>query len=151
MADGKRNKGPNILLLYILSGLVILGLLAWTSFQLLREAPVREASANLPGRGWVNVRFSTDPFPPVTTGTVVLSFMPANDRGVMVDLGPALPFKFGTRGDDSALGSGVATLDATGMFYQVRVQFPLVGDYWLEVDLGSGQNVRFLFYVRPAQ
>lgn len=147
----KANRKPSLTWLYLISGLVIVGLLAWTSYRMLQETPAREASVEIPGQGWVTVEFSTSPFPPLTTGTVMLSFMPRNARGVMVDLGPGLPFTFGQRGSDTAIGSGQATLDSMGMYYQAGVQFPQVGDYWLELDVMDGQTVRFQFNVRPAQ
>ena len=144
-------KSRSLLWLYLLSGAVILSLVVWTSLRTMRDTPTREASVDLPGTGIVIVRFSTDPFPPLPSGTVLLNFMPTNSRNVMIDLGQALTFTYGYKGNDAPIGSGQAVMDDMGMNYQAGVQFPVVGDYWLALDLGNGKQVRFQFYVEPAQ
>lgn len=145
-------KGSRSLLwLYLISAATILGLVIWSSLRALRDNPNREASIDLPGAGFVTVRFSTDPFPPLPSGTVMLNFMPTNSRKGMVDLGQALPFTYGYKGSETPVGSGQAVLDSMGMNYQAGVQFPSVGDYWVSLDLGGGKQVRFQFYVEPAQ
>jgi len=147
--DNKRS--VSLRWLYLLFGLLVLALLAWASLRTLRETPNREASVELPGKGWVTIRFQTEPFPPLPSGTVMLTFMPVNSRGVMVDLGQSLPYSIGARGSETPLQTGQALLDPSGMNYQAGVQFPVVGDYWLVLDLSSGKQVRFQLYVEPAQ
>ena len=145
-----KKRGP-LVWIYLGFGLIIITLLVWTTLSLLRETPKREASAELPGLGWVTVQFSTNPYPPLPSGIVTLSFMPTDSRNRMVNLGSAIPFSYGSLGSEIPLGSGQASLDPAGMFYQAGAQFPMVGDYWLVLDLGAGAQVRYQFYVEPAQ
>jgi hypothetical protein len=42
----------------------------------LARTPVRDATVNLEPYGLLTIRFSTDPFPPLPTGTITLNFMP---------------------------------------------------------------------------
>jgi hypothetical protein len=148
----KKTKGKSPLFwLYLVSGVVIVGLLVWTSLRMLQETPVREASVEVPGEGWVTVRFSTSPFPPVADELVIISFVPLNTRGVMVDLGTEIPFSFGQRGSETTVGFGQATIDQMEMAYQAIVEFPVSGGYWLELDVGSGQNVVFQINVRRSE
>lgn len=136
---------------YIVFALIFIALLARTTLKMLRDTPDRDASVDLPGLGQVNVQFSTDPNPPLPTGTVLLSFMPSDNQNRMVDLGGSIPFSYGSVGSDAPVGSGQAVPDSTGMYYQAGVQFPTVGDYWVVLDLGAGKQVRYQVYVEPAQ
>jgi hypothetical protein len=151
MESETSTRSRSLIWLYLVAAVAILGLVVWTSLRTLRDSPNREASVDLPGMGFVTVQFSTDPSPPLPSGTVQLNFMPANSRNVMVDLGPALPFAYGYKGSETPVGSGQAVLDSMGMNYQAGVQFPGVGDYWVAIDVGGGEEVRFQFYVEPAQ
>lgn len=146
-----RKKRSPVLWLYLIFGLLIITIISWTSLRLLKDAPNREATVDLPGLGWVTVQFSTNPNPPLPTGIVTLRFMPTDSRNRMLDLGSSIPFSFGVLGSDTPVGSGQAAPDSTGMYYQAGVQFPMVGDYWLVLDLGAGKQVRYQLYVKPAQ
>jgi hypothetical protein len=151
MESGTPARSRSLLWLYLVAAAAILGLVVWTSLRALRDTPNREASVDMPGMGFVTVSFSTDPFPPLPSGTVLLNFMPSNSRNVMVDLGPAVPYTYGYKGNETPLGSGQAALDEMGMNYQAGVRFPSVGDYWVALDVGGGKQVRFQFFVEPAQ
>ncbi|HEX6303264.1 MAG TPA: hypothetical protein VFZ76_03675 [Anaerolineales bacterium] len=144
-------KSPPLLWLYIFSGVAILGLIVWTSLRTLRDNPNREATVDLPGQGLVTVRFTTDPYPPLPSGTVILDFMAINSRRQMLNLGPALPYSYGSKGSETPIAAGQAILDEMGMSYQAGVQFSVVGDYWTILELDNGKQVRFQFYVEPAQ
>lgn len=146
-----RKKRSPVLWLYLIFGLLIITIISWTTLRLLKDAPNREATVDLPGLGWVTVQFSTNPNPPLPTGIVTLRFMPTDSRNRMLDLGSSIPFSFGVLGSDTPVGSGQAAPDSTGMYYQAGVQFPMVGDYWLVLDLGAGKQVRYQLYVKPAQ
>ncbi|MFU8773892.1 MAG: hypothetical protein ACNA8H_15915 [Anaerolineales bacterium] len=148
MDNNKSNRRSPLIWVYVVSGVVVIGLLVWASLRLLQETPVREASVEIPGEGWVTVRFSTSPFPPVAGDLVQVSFVPLNTRGIMVNLGTNLPFSFGQRGSESPLGVGEANIDPMGMAYQTWVEFPFTGGYWLELDVGGVQNVVFQVNVR---
>ncbi len=138
-----------LFLLYGAIALLAIGLLVWSSLRTLRETPARETSVEFPSMGWVTVRLTTEPFPPLPSGTVALNLMGMNSRGVMVDLGPSIPFTFGTSGSETALGSGIAA--PQGGSYRGGVQFPIPGDYWLIFDLPDGKQARFQLTVEPAQ
>ena len=137
--------------LYLAFGLVTLGLLTWSSIRLLRETPTREVAVELPGRGQVTARLATDPFPPLPSGVVAVSLALRNSRGVMLDLGPSVPFVLRELNGETLLRSGDLTWDPAEGVYQAGVQFPATGDYWLIFDLESGQQARFKVYVEPAQ
>lgn len=133
-------------------GLVVV-LVSSTRNELARN-PTREASVELGRAGFVTIKFSTDPYPPLPTGTVSLSFMPMDSRGRTVAL-DGLTFEYGLDGSDQPLGSGIAEpmSDNSGMFMG-SAQFPSVGDWWLRAraSLGAAQGeVRFTLYVKPAQ
>lgn len=146
-----RKKRSPVLWLYLIFGLLIVTILIWTTLRMLRDAPNREATVDLPGLGWVTIQFSTNPNPPLTTGIVTLRFMPTDSRNRMVDLGSSIPFSYGALGSDTPVGAGQAVSDSAGMYYQAGIQFPMVGDYWLVLDLGTGKQVRYQLYVKPAQ
>lgn len=120
----------------------------------LAKAPSRNATADLGPYGLVTIRFSTDPNPPLPTGTVTLSFMPmdALRRTIAVD---SITFEFGREGEGQPVGSGEAQRmsDGSGMLMG-GAQFPEVGNWWVRarVMIGDAQAiVRFTFYVEPAQ
>lgn len=73
MASEKITRPHSLLWLYVIAAAVILGLVVWSSLRALRDNPNREASVEVPGMGFVTVRFSTDPFPPLPSGTVVMT------------------------------------------------------------------------------
>ena len=141
-------------LIYILAAVGFVGLLVWSTRGELSRNPSREAAADLGPNGFITIRFSTSPYPPLPTGTVNLSFVPMDSRGRTVAI-DSLTYEFGPAGSDQPVGSGSAEpmADNSGM-YMAGAQFPSVGDWWLQatVTLGSTQGeVRFTFYVEPAQ
>lgn len=150
MSTAKPRRKFPIYLLYIGFVLAILGLLIWSFMRTLQENDTRQASVELPGQGFVTVSLTTDPYPPLPSGTVQLNLMGMNSRNVMVDLGPEIPFSFGPQGSDTPQGRGTATPLGDGN-YQAGVQFTVPGTYWLLFDLGSSESVRFQVRVEPAQ
>jgi len=134
-----------------LSFVVLLAiLLVWTSVRTLRENPSREVGLEVPDRGWVTLKLKTDPFPPITSGTVTVNLASSNSRGLSVDLGPKIPYAFGAKGSRSALGNGSATSISDGG-YQTGISFPEPGSYWLAFDVGGSKPAQFNLYVQPAQ
>ncbi|GAB4577440.1 MAG: hypothetical protein Fur0022_01710 [Anaerolineales bacterium] len=150
MANEKPRRKFPIFLLYVAFALAILALLVWSFQRTLQENDTRQASVELPGRGLVTLSLSTDPYPPLPSGTVQLNVMGMNSRNVMVDLGPEIPFTFGPQGSDTPQGRGAATPLGDGG-YQAGVQFVVPGTYWILFDLGNGSSVRFQVRVEPAQ
>ncbi len=141
-------------LIYIIAAAALVGLLIQSTRSELSRNPSREASVDLGPNGFITIRFSTSPYPPLPTGTVNLSFMPMNSRGQPVAL-DSLTYEYGPAGSDQPFGFGMAEpmSDNSGMF-MAGAQFPSVGDWWLraQVALGGAQGeVRFTFYVEPAQ
>ena len=141
-------------LIYILAAAGLLGLLIWSTRGELSRNPSRDAVADLGSNGLITIRFSTNPYPPLPTGTVTLNFMPMNSRGRPVAI-DSLTFEYGLAGSDQPFGSGQAQAmsDNSGMF-MAGAQFPTVGDWWLRARVGIGDaqdEVRFTFYVEPAQ
>jgi hypothetical protein len=118
-------KRSPIIWIYLIFGALILIVLVRSTQKMLEEAPNRKASVDLPGVGLVTVQFSTSPNPPLPTGTVILNFMPTDNRNRMMNLGGSLPISNGMPGSDKPVGSGQAVLDTAGMTYQAGVQFPM--------------------------
>lgn len=140
--------------IYFLAAAGIIGLLIWSTRSELSRNPSREATADLGANGFITIRFSTSPYPPLPTGTVNLSFMPMNSRGRTVAI-DSLSYEYGPVGSDQPVGLGMAEpmADNSGMFIASTL-FPSVGDWWLRVTVSSGSakaEVRFTFYVKPAQ
>jgi len=141
-------------LMYILVAAGLAGLLIWSTLGELSRNPSRDAIADLGPNGFLTIRFSTDPYPPLPTGTVNLSFMPMDSRGLTVAI-DSLTYEYGPAGSDQPVGSGKAELmsNNSGMF-MAGAQFPTVGDWWLRAIVtmnGVQDDVRFTFYVKPAQ
>ena len=115
-------------LIYILVGAGFVGLLVWSTRGELSRNPSREATADLGPSGFITIRFSTNPYPPLPTGTVNLSFMPIDSRGRTVAI-DSLAYEYGPAGSDQPVGSGIADpmSDNSGMF-MAGAQFPSVGD-----------------------
>lgn len=145
----KTRKGPSIVWLYLLFGVILLALLVWSSLRTLRETPSRQSSIQLPGQGWVTLTLTTDPYPPLPSGSVRLQVMAENNQGVPVSFGSQLPYRVGSRGSEETLESGSLVSSPGG--YQGSLQFPTPGDYWLDFEVAQGQKVRFQVYVEPAQ
>lgn len=141
-------------LMFILFAAGLVGLMIWATRGDLSSNPSRDATADFGPYGFITIRFSTSPYPPLPTGTVNLSFMPMDSRGRTVAI-DSLSYEYGTAGSDQPVGSGMAEpmSDNSGMF-MAGAQFPSVGDWWLraKVTIGGVQDeVRFTLYVKPAQ
>ena len=142
---------------WLVSAVASLGLLAalaWATLDVVRQAPSREATADLGPYGLITIRFSTHPNPALPSGTVRLSFMPMDSRQRPVAL-DSLSFEYGREGSDRPVGSGVAEImrDGSGMLMG-SAQFPEVGNWWVRVRLskeGEQAEARFRLYVEPAQ
>lgn len=149
MENADSTRKPFHLIIYILFGILLLSLIIWSSIRLLRETPKREVNLQLPDQGWVNFSFTTDPFPPLATGSVEFLMAAMNSNNMMVNFGQSLPFALGAKGTTTPLDTGLAQYGPTG--YHGGIQFPAPGDYWVRFEVGSGNVVEFLIYVEPAQ
>ena len=135
--------------IYLIFAILVFAVLIWTSLQALRETPTREVSIQIPDQEWVTLSLTTNPFPPLPTGSVALTIRANSNRGVTVDLGEALPFSFGAEGSNEAFNNGEALWN--GFAYQAGVMFPTPGNYWLNIDLSAENKAEFQLYVEPAQ
>ncbi len=131
--------------LYIAFALMVLVLLAWSSLRSFQEADERQASVQLPDKGWVTITFRTLPFPPRAGESTTLTFSAGGGRGEMVSLDDTLSFTYGLRGDETPLGEGQARWD--NGFHAAEVVFAQPGEYWLRLTVQPGYEVRFLFPV----
>lgn len=141
-------------LFYLIAGILLIWVLYSATMRELASTPIRDATVNLEAYGLVTIRFSTDPFPPLPTGTVTMNFMPMDTRQRAVDV-DQIAYEYGPKGSEQPTGSGVAQLmpDGSGM-YMARAQFSYVGDWWVKVRVTKGDSqadVRFSVYVQPAQ
>lgn len=131
--------------LYGFFGLLVLALLAWSSLRSFREADERQASVQIPDKGWVTITFRSIPFPPRAGQPVNLTFSAGGGRGEMVPLADTLQFVYGLRGEEIPLAEGTARWD--NGFHAARVTFERPGEYWLRLTVQPGYEVRFLFPV----
>lgn len=141
-------------LIYVAGALALITVLVWATRNEIARNPTRDATADLGPYGLVTIRFSTDPNPPLPTGTVMLSFMPMDSRQRQVAL-DGISFEYGREGSNQPAGSGEAQLmsDGSGMFMSAA-QFPEVGNWWVRATVNKGSTqaqVRFTIYVEPAQ
>ena len=141
-------------LLYAGAALLLIWVLYSATKNELARTPVRDATANLGQYGLVTIRFTTDPFPSLPTGTVMMNFMPMDSRQRTVEL-DQITYEYGPDGSGQATGSGVAQLmpDGGGM-YMAGAQFSYVGKWWVKANVRKGDaqaDVRFTVYVEPAQ
>lgn len=141
-------------LFYAVAAMLLIWVLYSATKDELARTPVRDATANLGQYGLVTIRFTTDPFPALPTGTVMMNFMPmdSRQRTVVVD---QITYEYGPEGSEQATGSGVAQLmsDGGGM-YMAGAQFSFVGNWWVKANIRKGDaqaDVRFTVYVEPAQ
>ena len=152
----KRNptKSWRLWLFYLAFGAGVLALLVSAMRDTIASAPSRDAVADLGDYGLVTIRFSTDPNPPLPTGTVLLSFSPTDVRRRPFAL-DQLRYEYGQEGSSQAVGSGQAEPMGDGSEVLMgRAQFPEVGRWWLRLQLQKGDSwdeVRFTLYVEPAQ
>lgn len=145
---------PRAWLIYILCAFTLMALLVWATLNEIGRSSNREATVNLGSADLVTIRFLTDPYPPLPTGTVELSFMPidARQRPVALD---RITYAYGQEGQAQPTGSGEAQLMADGnSMFMGAAQFPSVGNWWVQARVqrgGSSAEVRFTLYVKPAQ
>ncbi len=158
LADARPIRRPRNLAwpISLIFGLAVVGAMIGMTYQLIRDAPARDATADLGPYGLVTIRFSTDPNPPLPTGTVTLSFMPMDSRQRSVTL-DSLTFEYGLEGTEQPIGVVQAEpmTDSQGMLmFMGGAQFPQVGSWWVRATARKGQaqdQVRFTFRVEPAQ
>jgi hypothetical protein len=141
-------------LFYLVAVILLIWVLYTATMRELASTPIRDATANLEVFGLVTIRFSTDPFPPLPTGTTMMNFMPMDTRQRAVDL-DQVNYEYGPEGSDQPTGSGLAQLmpDGSGM-YMAGAEFSYVGDWWVKVKISKGDaqaEVNFSVYVEPAQ
>ena len=139
---------------YLLFGGLLLVLIYSATRVTLANAPSREAVAELEPYGLVTIRFSTDPNPPLPSGTVGLTFTLVDDRRRPVEVDWAR-FEYGTEASNQWVAASEAEPmgDGSGMFMG-QAQFPQVGTWWLRLKVAKGNSqaeVRYTFYVEPAQ
>ena len=137
-------------LFYGVIPLIIVGAVSFTLFQTARNTPSRERAVQLGPVGQVLVNLRTNPYPALTTGTVVVEIMLRDMRGngVRVD---RIRVTYGMEGEPVRQAEMVPAQMA-GM-YQTGVQFPSVGEWWMEVTLEAGPytaTTRFTIPVRAA-
>ncbi len=152
-ANTERKAAPLWLVYILIAGLTLVLILS-AMRATLANAPSREAVAALEPYGLVTVRFSTDPNPPLPSGTVGLSFTLVDDRRRPVDVDWAR-FEYGTDASDEPIAASEAQpMDGGSGMFMGQAHFPQVGTWWLRLALGKGSSqaeVRFTFYVEPAQ
>ena len=148
-----RSKRTSLWLVYLVFGGLVLALVVSAMRETLANAPSREATAALEPYGLVTIRLSTDPNPPLPSGTVELSFTLTDARRRPVEVDWAR-FEYGTEASLPVGASQAQPMqDGSGMFMG-QAQFPQVGTWWLRFVMGKGSSeaaVRFTFYVEPAQ
>ncbi|MGH2521419.1 MAG: hypothetical protein ACRDH2_02845 [Anaerolineales bacterium] len=149
-----RVKRPWNWLIYVVGALVLAALIARATLNEAARNPAREATTSLDPYGLLTLRFSTDPNPPLPTGTVKLSFRPMDSQQRPVTL-DAVSFEYGREDSAQPVGAGQAQLvpDGSGVFIG-GAQFSQVGNWWVRVKMSKGGahgEVRFTFYVEPAQ
>jgi hypothetical protein len=141
-------------LLYAGVAILLIWVLSSATKNELARTPIRDATANLDEFGLVTIRFRTDPFPPLPTGTVTMNFTPMDVRQNTVEI-DQIAYEYGPDGSEQATGSGIAQLmsDGSGM-YMASAQFSYVGNWWVKARIWKGNaqaDVRFTVYVEPAQ
>lgn len=151
MADSPSRPVPSGRWLYVLFGLIVLGLIVWSSVRVLRETPSRQVGVEIPGQGYVNLILFTDPFPPLATGKTEIRLFPETDRGVALGLGSGLPFQIGVDDSSQHMLEGVFAENTEGNGYRASVQFPTPDSYWLEIEVSPDTTARFRLTVEPAQ
>jgi hypothetical protein len=142
-------------LIYFLAALALVGVIMSSMAKEIAGNPARDATADLGPNGLVTIRLTTNPFPPLPTGTVVLNFMPMDSRQRTVEV-DGITYEYGMTGNEKALGSGTAQIIPESSMYMFtgNVQFPSVGDWWIRARINKGNtqaDVKFTVYVKPAQ
>ncbi len=136
------------LTLLVIPAVLIVG--GWVFWQQLRQSPTRQAAVDLPSFGLIIVRLTTDPLPPLTTGTVqmTLRIQAPGGRMAMVD---RVTYSYGPV-DGNQIFEGQT--EAVGMeTFQGPLRFTTVGDWWIKVRVekqGESGEVNFTIPVEPA-
>lgn len=141
-------------LMYGLAALVLLGAIVWATLGEISRNPARDVTTDFGPYGLITVRLTTDPNPPLPSGTVRVSVVPmdSRQRPVLID---SVALDYGREGETQAVGSVAAEpmADGSGMFIG-GIVFGEVGDWWVRVRLAKGgeqAEATFRLYVEPAQ
>lgn len=130
--------------------LVVLIVGGWVFWQQLRQSPTRQAAVEVPPYGLITVQLTTDPFPPLTTGTVqmTLRLQAPGGRTAMVD---RVTYNYGPAdGDQVFEGQAEAVGRET---FQGPLRFATTGNWWIKVRVenqGASGEVTFTLPVEPA-
>lgn len=141
-------------LLYGVAALALLGAIAWATLGEIKRNPARDVTTDFGPYGSITIRLTTEPNPPLPSGTVRVSVMPLDSRGRPVAI-DAVTLDYGREGETQAVGSAVAEpmTDGSGMFMG-GIVFGEVGNWWVLVHLmkgGEQAEANFRLYVEPAQ
>lgn len=136
------------LTLLVIPVVLIVG--GWVFWQQLRQSPTRQAAVEMPPYGLMTVQLTTDPFPPLTTGTVqmTLRLQAPGGRMAMVD---RITYSYGPVDGDQVFEGQT---EAVGMeTFQGPLRFTTTGDWWIKVRIenqGASGEVSFTLPVEPA-
>lgn len=136
------------LTLLVIPVVLIVG--GWVFWQQLRQSPTRQAAVEVPPYGLMTVQLTTDPFPPLTTGTVqmTLRLQATGGRMAMVD---RITYSYGpVDGDQVFEGQTEAVRMET---FQGPLRFTTTGDWWIKIRVenqGASGEVTFTLPVEPA-
>lgn len=140
-------------LMYFLTASGLIGLIVWSMAKEIDRNPARDTTADLGSYGLTTIRLTTNPFPPLPTGNIVLNFMPMDSRQRSVKL-DGITYEYGRNGNDQPVGSGIAQSMAENSMFMGNAQFPLVGDWWIRATVIKGNTqaeVKFTVTVKPAE
>ena len=138
--------GTKLTLLVVLLVVIATG---WVLWQQLKGSPTRQAGVDLPPYGIITVQLTTDPFPPLPTGTVqmTLRLQSPGGRVVRVD---RVTYTYGPLdGEDVFQGEAQPVAMET---FQGPLRFTSVGDWWVRVRVenqGASGEVQFTLPVKP--
>jgi hypothetical protein len=136
------------LILLVVSLVVIAA--GWVLFQQLQESPTRQAALDLSPYGTVTVQLTTDPFPPLPTGSVQMTLRLQAPGGRMVRV-DRVSYTYGPAdGEDIFQGEAQPVARET---FQGSLRFTSVGDWWVKVHLeyqGASGEIQFTVPVKPA-
>ncbi len=151
MSQASRQRGmrPGTKLFLLVVPLVIVAT-GWMLWQQLQQSPTRQAGVDLPPYGVVTVQLTTDPFPPLPTGSaqMTLRLQAAGGRMARVD---RVTYTYGPV-DGEEVFQGEAQPVAMETF-QGPLRFTSVGDWWVKVRLeyqGVSGEVQFTLPIQPA-
>jgi hypothetical protein len=136
------------LILLVIPVVLVIG--GWVFWQQLRQSPTRQSAVQVPPYGLITVQLTTNPFPPLTTGTVQMTLRLQTPGGqmAMVD---RVTYSYGPVDGDQVF-EGQAK--AVGMeVYQGPLRFATTGDWWIKVRIenqGTSDEATFTLPVVPA-